>query len=73
MSADLGRGLALLAVGVIGALIAQVMRFPAGAIIGPLLACGLYRLSGGEPGPWRSAGRISWGQGWDRSPGAFDK
>jgi membrane AbrB-like protein len=53
MSADLGQGLALLAVGAIGALIAQGIGIPTGITVGALLTSGLYRLAGGKPGPWR--------------------
>ena len=52
-SAYLGRGLALLAVGTAGALAAQGMGIPAGVIVGALLTSGLYRLAGGDPGPWQ--------------------
>jgi membrane AbrB-like protein len=45
--------LALLAVGTAGALAAQGMGLPAGVIVGALLASGLYRLAGGDPGPWQ--------------------
>jgi len=50
---DLNRGLALLAVGAAGALMAQEIGVPAGMIVGALLSSGLYRLAGGEPGLWR--------------------
>jgi len=50
---DLGRGLALLAVGTAGALAAQGIGIPAGVIVGALLASGLHRLAGGDPGRWQ--------------------
>jgi len=50
---DLNQGLALLAVGAAGALMAQEIGIPAGMIVGALLSSGLYRLAGGEPGLWR--------------------
>lgn len=51
---ELGQGLALLASGAVGALLAEGMGLPAGFIVGALLASGLYRLAGGEAGSWRS-------------------
>jgi hypothetical protein len=57
--ADLGQGLGLLAAGSGGAWLAQRIGIPAGVIVGALLASGLYRLAGGDPGPWRGRyGRV---------------
>lgn len=50
---SLGQGLALLAAGTGGALVAGGIGIPAGAIVGSLLASGFYRLAGGKPGAWR--------------------
>ncbi len=52
-STDLIRGLALLAVGTVGALAAREAGIPAGMIVGALIAGGAFRLAGGDPGPWR--------------------
>jgi membrane AbrB-like protein len=49
----LDRGLVLLAVGASGGWIATQVGIPTGVIVGALLASGLYRLAGAEPGPWR--------------------
>ncbi|MBS1253514.1 MAG: hypothetical protein MAG451_02563 [Anaerolineales bacterium] len=61
-STDLIRGLALLAVGAVGALAAREAGIPAGMIVGALVAGGAFRLAGGDPGPWRGrygrAGRL---------------
>jgi membrane AbrB-like protein len=58
----LGQGLVLLAAGATGALAGHALGLPAGAIAGALVTSGLYRLLGGEPGPWRHwfgrAGRL---------------
>ena len=51
--AKVGQGLALLTVGAIGGLAAQGIGVPAGMVVGALLASGLYRLAGGDAGPWR--------------------
>ncbi len=56
-SIEFNQGLALLAVGVVGALAARAIGMPAGMMVGALLTSGLYRLAGGNPGPWR--GRYS--------------
>lgn len=57
--AVLAQGLLLLLVGAVGALIGHYTGLPAGIIVGALVATGLYRLAGGEPGPWRGRyGRI---------------
>lgn len=54
-----GQGLALLAVGGMGAWMASLVDIPAGVIVGALLASGAYRLAGGNPGPWRGRyGRV---------------
>ncbi len=50
---DLGRGAILLAVGSAGALLGQALDLPAGVILGALLSSGIYRLAGGDAGPWR--------------------
>ena len=50
---ELGRGVALLAVGAVGALAGNALGLAAGVIAGALVASGIYRLLGGEPGPWR--------------------
>ncbi|OQY22786.1 MAG: hypothetical protein B6I34_05490, partial [Anaerolineaceae bacterium 4572_32.1] len=50
---ELGQGLVLLAIGTIGSLLAQSTGLPAGVVIGAMLTSGLYRLAGGEIGPWR--------------------
>lgn len=50
---EAGLGLALLLLSTGGAWIASRAGIPAGVIIGALLASGLYRLAGGDPGPWR--------------------
>jgi membrane AbrB-like protein len=62
---SLGQGLALLAVGTGGALVAGGIGIPAGAIVGPLLASGFYRLAVGkscsrfQAGAWRERyGRV---------------
>lgn len=49
----LDRGLVLLGVGAAGGWAAVQIGMPAGVVIGALLASGLYRLAGAEPGPWR--------------------
>jgi membrane AbrB-like protein len=49
----LDRGLALLVVGGVGAWIGTQIGIPAGVVIGALVASGVYRIVGGEPGPWR--------------------
>jgi membrane AbrB-like protein len=57
--AELSQGLALLTVGAIGGLAAQGIGIPAGMIVGALLTGGIYRLAGGDPGPWRGrCGRV---------------
>jgi len=57
--ADLRQGLALLVAGAGGAWVAQRIAVPAGVIVGALLASGLFRLVGGDPGPWRGRyGRV---------------
>ena len=62
MIADLRQGLTLLAVGAVGAFIAQWIGIPTGITVGALLASGFYRLTGGRPDPWRGrygrAGRL---------------
>ncbi len=50
---DLGRGAILLALGSAGALLGQALRLPAGVMLGALLSSGIYRLAGGDAGPWR--------------------
>ena len=62
---SLGQGLALLAVGTGGALVGGGIGIPAGAIVGPLLASGFYRLAVGksrsrfQAGAWRERyGRV---------------
>lgn len=54
LPAEMRQGLALLAVGGAGAWSAQRIGIPAGVIVGSLLVSGLYRLAGGDPGPWRA-------------------
>lgn len=55
----MGQGLLLLAVGALGALIAEWIGIPTGMIVGALLTSGLYRLAGGEPGAWQGRyGRV---------------
>ena len=59
---QLGQGLVLLSVGAAGALAGHALGLTAGVIVGALVASGIYRLLGGEPGPWRGrygkAGRL---------------
>jgi membrane AbrB-like protein len=62
---SLGQGLALLAAGTGGALVAGGIGIPAGAIVGALLASGFYRLAGDksrsrfQAGAWRERyGRV---------------
>lgn len=56
---ELGQGLVLLLVGAVGALVGHALGLVAGVIAGALVASGIYRLLGGEPGPWRGRyGRI---------------
>jgi membrane AbrB-like protein len=50
---ELGQGLALLAAGAVGALAGYALGLTAGVIAGALVTSGVYRLLGGEPGPWR--------------------
>jgi membrane AbrB-like protein len=58
-SKELSQGILLLLIGSVGAWLAQAGGIPAGVIVGALLASGLYRLLGGEAGPWRGRyGRI---------------
>jgi hypothetical protein len=51
--AELGQGAMLLAVGAVGTLAGQVVGLPAATIVGALLSSGVYRLAGGDAGPWR--------------------
>jgi membrane AbrB-like protein len=46
--------LALLAVGSAGGLAGHAIGLPAGIVVGSLVTSGLYRLSGGDGGPWRA-------------------
>jgi membrane AbrB-like protein len=56
---ELGQGLVLLAVGALGAVVGHALGLIAGVIAGALVATGIYRLLGGEPGPWRARyGRV---------------
>ena len=59
---ELGQGLVVLSVGAVGALSGQALGLTAGIIAGALVASGIYRLLGGEPGSWRGrfgrAGRL---------------
>ncbi len=56
---ELGQGLVLLSVGAIGALVGYALGLIAGVIAGALVASGIYRLLGGEPGLWRGRyGRV---------------
>jgi membrane AbrB-like protein len=56
---QVGQGLALLLAGAVGALAGYALGLPAGVIAGALVTSGLYRLLGGEPGPWRGRyGRV---------------
>lgn len=58
-AAGLRRGAVLLALGAAGAWVAVRIGIPAGAIVGALLASGVYRLANGDPGPWQARfGRI---------------
>ncbi|NLE46056.1 MAG: AbrB family transcriptional regulator [Chloroflexi bacterium] len=50
---QLSRGVLLLTIGAVGGLGATALDIPAGMIIGALLASGVYRLAGGDPGGWR--------------------
>jgi hypothetical protein len=47
------QGLKLLGIGLVGALAADRLGLPAGMTVGALISTGIYRLAGGEPGPWR--------------------
>lgn len=59
MATDMGKGLLLLGVGALGALIARGIGVPAGVTVGALLFSGLYRLAGGMSGAWRGRyGRV---------------
>lgn len=59
---DLGLGLAVLAVGTLGAFVADRLGMPAGTMVGALVATGIYRLAGGRTGAWQfrygRAGRL---------------
>lgn len=47
------QGFKLLAIGLVGALIAQRLGLPGGATVGAMISTGVYRLAGGEAEAWR--------------------